>query len=34
MNYIDFKNNKFGDDGINFVNSSFDLKNIKLEMLF
>ena len=34
MNYIDFKNNKFGDDGINFVNSSFDLKNIKLENIY
>ena len=34
MNYINFKNNTFGDDGINFVNSTFDLKNIKLENIY
>jgi len=34
MKNIIFKNNIDGDDGLNFINSEFELKNIKLENIF
>ena len=34
MKNIKFKNNKFGDDGLNFINTEFNLENIKLENIY
>ena len=34
MKNVVFKNNKNGDDGINFINSEFELKNIEFKNIF
>lgn len=34
MKNINFNNNKFGDDGINFINSEFNLENIHLKNIY